>query len=1708
TNAIKQLLILTGSTIANGLKTLTTNYINFARTISTNIFNGITNGLQFLYKLLISSPIGFFVSSFQKIYDILTALLKPITSVTNSISKLFSMFGSKTLDLVDPKDATDANNIATGIDKLGNEYNQLESELLQTENASHGVYVGLTQINTATPKGLKTVFKEAATEALVLNNVLNTAGSILRNVTQNFKGLTSEALATISFNEKLKASLTALSAVEFVNSGSFETVESAYQSATKNAEVLISVIKQLAITSPFSKDDIAQGVRLAQAFGFVSEEAFNLTRIVTNFVSATGQSGSQIAEIVGVFGQIKQAGKLQAQDMKQLTDRQIAVLPILAKAYGKTVEEIKEAIKNGAIEADDALKVIAKSLDKSFTSIAATQANTFSALISSLGDLKNESLSSFFTPILESFRPFLSGLVELLQSPQIVSTLENLGKTIGDKLTSAFLLLGNVIGTVIGIISIIPKPVKDVIKSFAVFLTIAGSLSLVIGAVYAAFVALVPILGLVFNTFSLTAGASIGLVGAMYSLKNSIISSFSSAAESVSTFTKQSTSSIGKLQKNVDGVKFVNINQQLNAVDAKFKDVLDTFSKSKFNTGTGTTTPKDQKPTIQKGFKISMGDVKELTIFQKALSVVSDIANKAVQGVSILFSFIGGGLKGIGKGLQDFTKYEGIFFKVFDTSFASGGISKLEVEVNNFYNLINGVIQSFSGVNNSLPVRGFSKFIFEIQKMVKYFYELSSVSRLFSESIYYVGNVLKIVTNTIGGILTALGQLAVDIGNAVYVFAQFKDSTTEFNGVVTKNTRAVETLFSTVAESAFNFIKQLVNVFATGFANIGKYTVDFGNAMTKNFKTILTNVFNYGKALVEVFADGITSFASSVVNAIKGLASIISTWMQPHSPPKFLPHIDEWGKETAEVYLAGYGDASGKSLNKLGDTVKGELSESRRLLPDLGDWGRSAANDYLSGFGEADLKNISGFNKSLGGLLESLNFDTSAEETKDVIKSIVQEFSQGVADIKDTGNVSDDVFGNLADIAGDVSPEVMNLVKTYFELSKTTDDLTEVTERYTQQINDAEKAMDSLGEQELFDNESQQLSQLNAQLQNKFLSETQRQAILREIQKVNNERTLRELKKEKSAKDAILDAAKDEVDALDERIDLANEFNDLEDDELTIRKKGDRLDKAKKAKAVKKKKVKEEVDPIKPIEDASDALTDLGANVADLKDQLGGLTGTDSFTQFKDNISSSALAVTGWGDVLENKVSDIKSAFNDTFSNIKDNAFEKLTSVLTFTTDVVTKILDFFNISTSTSNPLAMFEDLGIPITSANKFEAALTKLKETFKNIKLPDWLQKIADYFKTAEGSATLLAGAIATVVGVTIIANLSTFLGLLLSFGAAITPIVLVGAALGSIYEIGQALMNQDVSKYFTNLADSFKNTSSIGENFKAFLSGLLSGSFDSDAFNGLIGNVLSGLSSLFSKIEGFAAFDLSGLFTFNADLSFVENIKIKIGEVITYLQNISFSDIFFAMISSIGSGISGMISSVFTTITGTIGAKVAYFVGILVASFVSNLQSSGLYQSFTAFWEQLFPILKNVGAILAVIVANFIGLIPELPNIVAGLLDILTPILKVINDIINIIINLVTLDFASAFDGAIQLVKDLFFGVGEIIVSVLRIFDSLDNGLVNFIKMAAKAFGLEAIFDPILANLTWLLELIGGLITGGFLKWLFGVITAFLNTSKVV
>lgn len=162
----------------------------------------------------------------------------------------------------------------------------------------------------------------------------------------------------------------------------FETMLKSKKKATK----FMDSAKKFASVTPFDTSAVVSNAQRMLAYGFSDKDIIpDLTKI-GNASAALGAGEEGISRVSRALGRMKTNGRLNAEDMNQLTDVGIDAWKYLADAEGKSIAQIREMSQKGEISGDKAVKTILNGLKEFDGMMDKTSNSTVSGLMSNIKD--------------------------------------------------------------------------------------------------------------------------------------------------------------------------------------------------------------------------------------------------------------------------------------------------------------------------------------------------------------------------------------------------------------------------------------------------------------------------------------------------------------------------------------------------------------------------------------------------------------------------------------------------------------------------------------------------------------------------------------------------------------------------------------------------------------------------------------------------------------------------------------------------------------------------------------------------------------------------------------------------------------------------------------------------------------------------------------------------------------------------------------------------------------------------------------------------------------------------------------------------------------------------------------------------------------------------------------------------------------------------
>lgn len=269
--------------------------------------------------------------------------------------------------------------------------------------------------------------------------------------------------------------------------------EIAFQTMLKSAEAgtqMLRDLQQFAAETPFDVPGVVSAGQQLMAFGFKAEEIIPMLTNLGDAASGLGLGTEGVSRLAYALGQMQTSGKLNAQDMMQLTSAGISAWDMLAQAAGKTVAEMKDLCSKGAIDSKAAVQTIVAGMNEQFGGMMAKTSDEVAGLLANIEETAGNTSAAVGKYLTEAFN--IKGILKdvsdrLGEFQQKMQTATEQGKSMGDVIKEC-----------------VPAPVIVAIGAFAAVLAVVS---------VAAVATLGTVLGLTAGMVAI--GAAMGAVAAL-----------------------------------------------------------------------------------------------------------------------------------------------------------------------------------------------------------------------------------------------------------------------------------------------------------------------------------------------------------------------------------------------------------------------------------------------------------------------------------------------------------------------------------------------------------------------------------------------------------------------------------------------------------------------------------------------------------------------------------------------------------------------------------------------------------------------------------------------------------------------------------------------------------------------------------------------------------------------------------------------------------------------------------------------------------------------------------------------------------------------------------------------------------------------------------------------------------------------------------------
>ena len=218
-----------------------------------------------------------------------------------------------------------------------------------------------------------------------LGDALSNVSAMAEKLGKAVQGLGS--LATGAFAKDIVNGLLGAGAASIKAAAQMRQYEIAFQTMLKSADEGTQMLRDLqkfAAETPFDVPGVVSAGQQLMAFGFKAKEVIPMLTSLGDAAAGLGQGTAGVSRLAYALGQMQTSGKLNAQDMMQLTSAGISAWDMLADAAGVSISEIKDMTSKGMVDSKEAVKVIVAGMDEEFGGMMAKTSTEVSGLLANI----------------------------------------------------------------------------------------------------------------------------------------------------------------------------------------------------------------------------------------------------------------------------------------------------------------------------------------------------------------------------------------------------------------------------------------------------------------------------------------------------------------------------------------------------------------------------------------------------------------------------------------------------------------------------------------------------------------------------------------------------------------------------------------------------------------------------------------------------------------------------------------------------------------------------------------------------------------------------------------------------------------------------------------------------------------------------------------------------------------------------------------------------------------------------------------------------------------------------------------------------------------------------------------------------------------------------------------------------------------------------
>jgi tape measure domain-containing protein len=184
----------------------------------------------------------------------------------------------------------------------------------------------------------------------------------------------------------------------------------------KKARVFLGELKSFAARTPFELPGLVDASRALVGAGVAAKNVIPILTALGDASGALGLDQERFGRVMTAVTQVMNKGKLQAEEMMQITEAGIPVWQLLAKATGKPIPELQKLMQAGKLLSKDVLPLLFDQMHKDYGGGMAQQSKTLAGIWSTVKDTIALTMADALKPLVPLLKDVLPAAATAFQT--------------------------------------------------------------------------------------------------------------------------------------------------------------------------------------------------------------------------------------------------------------------------------------------------------------------------------------------------------------------------------------------------------------------------------------------------------------------------------------------------------------------------------------------------------------------------------------------------------------------------------------------------------------------------------------------------------------------------------------------------------------------------------------------------------------------------------------------------------------------------------------------------------------------------------------------------------------------------------------------------------------------------------------------------------------------------------------------------------------------------------------------------------------------------------------------------------------------------------------------------------------------------------------------------------------------------------------------